>query len=62
MARHPKVTLDVTLTDRVVDLVQEGFDMAVRIARLPDSSLVSRPLTLMVEFLVNAFSMRAWPA
>ncbi len=45
MAQHPKVTLDVTLADRVVDLVEEGFDMAVRIARLPNSSLVSRPLT-----------------
>jgi DNA-binding transcriptional LysR family regulator len=45
MARHPQVTLDVTLADRVVDLVEEGFDLAVRIARLPNSSLVSRPLT-----------------
>lgn len=45
MAQHPKVTLDVTLADRVVDLVEEGFDMAVRIGRLPASSLVSRPLT-----------------
>ena len=45
MAQHPKVVLDVTLADRVVDLVEEGFDMAVRIARLPNSSLISRPLT-----------------
>ena len=45
MAQHPKVTLDVTLADRVVDLVEEGFDLAVRIARLPNSSLVSRTLT-----------------
>jgi len=45
MAQHPKVTLDVTLADRMVDLVEEGFDMAVRIARLPNSSLISRPLT-----------------
>lgn len=45
MARHPKITLDVTLVDRVVDLVEEGFDVAVRIARLPSSSLVSRKLT-----------------
>ncbi|HEY1128477.1 MAG TPA: LysR family transcriptional regulator [Roseateles sp.] len=45
MARHPRVMLDVTLADRVVDLVEEGFDMAVRIGRLPTSSLVSRPLT-----------------
>ena len=45
MAQHPKVTLDVTLADRIVDLVEEGFDLAVRIARLPASSLVSRKLT-----------------
>jgi DNA-binding transcriptional LysR family regulator len=44
MARHPKVTLDVSLSDRTVDLVDEGFDAAVRIARLPSSSLVSRRL------------------
>jgi DNA-binding transcriptional LysR family regulator len=44
MARHPKLTLDITLADRVVDLVEEGYDMAVRIARLPNSSLVSRQL------------------
>jgi DNA-binding transcriptional LysR family regulator len=41
---HPQVTLDVQLADRVIDLVDEGFDLAVRIARLPDSSLVSRKL------------------
>jgi DNA-binding transcriptional LysR family regulator len=44
MRRHPGVTLDVVLADRVVDLVEEGFDLAVRIARLPSSSLVSRRL------------------
>lgn len=42
MARHPKVALDVSLSDRTVDLVEEGFDVAVRIARLQSSSLVSR--------------------
>jgi DNA-binding transcriptional LysR family regulator len=45
MAQHPNVTLDVTLADRIVDLVEEGYDVAVRIARLPSSSLVSRRLT-----------------
>lgn len=45
MALHPKVELDVTLADRLVDLVDEGFDLAVRIARLQTSSLVSRQLT-----------------
>jgi DNA-binding transcriptional LysR family regulator len=45
MALHPKVALDVTLADRMVDLVDEGYDLAVRIARLQSSSLVSRQLT-----------------
>lgn len=44
MARHPKVILDITLSDRVVDLVDEGVDVAVRIARLQASTLVSRRL------------------
>ncbi|HSV48532.1 MAG TPA: LysR family transcriptional regulator [Ramlibacter sp.] len=45
MTRHPDVALDITLSDRMVDLVDEGFDVAVRIARLPASSLVSRQLS-----------------
>jgi DNA-binding transcriptional LysR family regulator len=45
LQRHPRVTLDVTLSDRIVDLVDEGYDVAVRIAQLPSSSLVSRKLT-----------------
>ena len=43
-SRHPGVLLDVTLADRIVDLVEEGYDLAVRIARLPSSSLISRKL------------------
>ena len=44
---HPAVELDITLTDRVVDLVEEGFDLAVRIVpagRLASSTLVARPI------------------
>ena len=41
---HPKVELDISLTDRIVNLVDEGFDMAVRIHAQPDSSLITRPL------------------
>jgi len=44
MALHPKVELEISLADRVVDLVDEGVDLAVRIARLPNSTLVSRQL------------------
>ena len=45
MALHPRVTLDMTLSDRVVDLVEEGYDLAVRISKLRASSLASRQLT-----------------
>lgn len=38
---HPEVTLSLNLSDRVVDLSAEGFDCAVRVGDLPDSSLVS---------------------
>ena len=42
--RHPKVTFDVTLSDRMVDIVEDGFDLAIRISHLSSSSLVSRQL------------------
>lgn len=41
---NPKVSLDISLSDRLVDLVDEGFDLAVRITNLPSSQLVSRKL------------------
>lgn len=41
---HPEVELEIELTDRVVDLVEEGFDLGVRIGRLQATSLVSRRL------------------
>ncbi len=44
LARHPAVTIDVTLNDRLVDLVEEGFDVGVRVGTLADSSLIVRRL------------------
>lgn len=41
---HPEVEIDLDLNDRYVDLVDEGFDVAVRIGRLRDSSLIARKL------------------
>ena len=44
LARYPQITLDLTLNDRRVDLVEEGFDLALRIGVLDDSSLIARKL------------------
>ena len=41
LAQHPEVSLSLNLSDRVVDIVNEGFDCAIRVGDLPDSSLVS---------------------
>lgn len=42
--RHPQVSFDLDLNDRRIDLVEEGMDLAVRIGRLRDSSLIARKL------------------
>lgn len=44
MLQHPELLLDLDLNDQRVNLVEEGFDLAVRIGELPDSALVARPL------------------
>ncbi|HEV8027674.1 MAG TPA: LysR family transcriptional regulator [Stellaceae bacterium] len=43
-AAYPEVTLEFTTTDRMVDLVEEGIDMAIRFNQAPDSSLIVRRL------------------
>jgi len=42
--RHPQISFDLDLNDRRVDLVEEGMDVAVRIGRLRDSTLIARKL------------------
>lgn len=49
LAAHPRVDIEALYTDRLVDLVDEGFEVAVRIGHLPDSSMVARRLGLVRE-------------
>lgn len=45
LARYPKVDVELDLSDRVVDLMEDGFEAAIRIGRLPqDAGLIARPL------------------
>jgi DNA-binding transcriptional LysR family regulator len=44
ISRYPEVVVDVTLDNRFVDLVEEGFDLALRVSALKDSSLIARRL------------------
>lgn len=41
LAEHPEVSLSLNLADRVIDIVHEGYDCAIRVGDLPDSSMVS---------------------
>ncbi|PIW26148.1 MAG: LysR family transcriptional regulator [Rhodospirillales bacterium CG15_BIG_FIL_POST_REV_8_21_14_020_66_15] len=42
MTAYPEIELDVSLDDRLVDVVEEGYDVVLRITELPDSSLIAR--------------------
>lgn len=60
-AAHPRLALEVGLSDRLSDLAEEGLDVAIRIARLASSSLVSRQLatTRMVLCASPGYLLRA---
>ena len=44
IARYPEISIDLMLSNQMADLIAEGFDVAVRVEQLPDSSLIARHL------------------
>lgn len=44
VGRYPTASVDMTMTDRMVDMVEEGYDLAIRVTPVPDSNLIVRRL------------------
>ena len=52
LALHPQVQLEILLTDQVVDLVEEGIELGVRIGALAPSTLMARPIGIVDQMLI----------
>jgi DNA-binding transcriptional LysR family regulator len=54
MVRHPQLRVDIELSNRTLDLVQEGYDLAIRLGRLSDSRLVATRIAPRAMYLCGA--------
>ncbi len=59
LRRYPNTRVNLTLHDRLVDLIEEGIDIAVRIAHLPDSSLIAKPVGVVRQVVCASPSLLA---
>ncbi len=53
LARYPELVVDLALNDRLVDLMEEGFDVSLRVSRLVDSSFIARQLAPVRRLIVG---------
>lgn len=53
-ARYPELNIDLVLNDRRVNLIEEGFDVSLRISAMTDSSLIARQLAPVERYIVGA--------
>lgn len=59
LAAHPMLSLDIVLSDRRVDLVEDNFDIAIRVGALDDAAHVARIIALTRQRLVHAAELKA---
>ena len=59
LAQHPEINVELEATDRVVDLIEDGFDLAVRFGQMPESTLIARKLCSLYLILTAAPSYLA---
>ncbi len=52
LVAYPKVDIELELTERAVDMIEEGFDLSIRVNRLPDATLIARELGPIQRHLV----------
>jgi len=65
IAQHPEINVELDATDRVVDLIEEGFDVGIRFGQLPESTLIARKLATFEPVLVASpayLARRSTPA
>jgi len=56
LARNPQVAIDLAVSDKLTDIVGGGFDVAIRIGDIPDSTMIARPLSPYRSILCAAHS------